>query len=757
MNAMKKITLFAGIWLSVAFNASALPLCKLVNSACLDNTPCKTISGTAVCLSGVTPPAGGINVTQTCWDQQSTYNCDTLNIDTCTGNVPSNCTQTSSVCAQSDQYQYITQDSAGTWYEATSSGNVPQLGITVSISGSTWTYNGQSGAVQTNPAYGSCMLYTNTYSCTSPQVSTTTCTPNEPGTGCTLQSNICTTRDASGTCTQYQSVYSCVVPEQTITTNQTSQTTQQNNDCQSISQACTLKAQNCLDNPPGPLASCNTIENVYSCPTGTTTTTTTSCSGQELCVNSSCYTTKDGANTAFGAAAAGLELAREAGTYLDPKSLTVFGGESDSCTDVLSGLFKCCKVSTTPSPAGNNFNAIGAFMGAMQTNGLANTASDMMQNSLGIGSKYVYDSLMTGNGWLSNTYADIGAIKSQASAFLNQLNPFSPAASAADQAAGSASGGAAGVGSSGPFSFYGVSVSFTMGPGGIAMNFAFDPYAFAIAVGIQMLESMVACTTDEMQLDLKRGQNLCHQVGSYCSTSALGLCLATTQSFCCFNSRLSLLINEQGRPQIGKSWGSPQTPDCSGFTMTQLADLNFSAMDLSSFYQEVNNAANMPNLASLQGQTQSKLSQITSGYTTGGASTTIANLGAPMGQTTPIPTQTPTTSGATPQVAACTVSWGAKVATQNITPSDMSSSINVTSCQPNGTITWLYSGCNFVGPTPYPSVASSSSQSMTLDSTGSGSLPITVPAACLQPGMLNTWNGAVNVNGVQIQSLEISW
>ena len=48
----------------------------------------------------------------------------------------------------------------------------------------------------------------------------------------------------------------------------------------------------------------------------------------------------------------------------------------------------------------------------------------------------------------------------------------------------------------------------------------------------------------------------------------------------------------QGRGQIGKSWGGTRSPDCSGFTLDELPTVDFEAMDLSEFYDDVVAAAN---------------------------------------------------------------------------------------------------------------------------------------------------------------------
>ena len=68
---------------------------------------------------------------------------------------------------------------------------------------------------------------------------------------------------------------------------------------------------------------------------------------------------------------------------------------------------------------------------------------------------------------------------------------------------------------------------------------------------------------------------------------------------------LARIINEQGRVQVGKSWGSAQGPDCAGFTIAELQSLDFAAMDLSEFYASL--VPTLPDLTSLQGQGAGRL------------------------------------------------------------------------------------------------------------------------------------------------------
>ncbi|MBX9884372.1 MAG: conjugal transfer protein TraN, partial [Novosphingobium sp.] len=63
---------------------------------------------------------------------------------------------------------------------------------------------------------------------------------------------------------------------------------------------------------------------------------------------------------------------------------------------------------------------------------------------------------------------------------------------------------------------------------------------------------------------------------------------------CCFESKLSRILQEQGRQQLGKPWGAPKTEQCLGFTIDEFARLDLSKMDFSEVYAEFTDAARLP-------------------------------------------------------------------------------------------------------------------------------------------------------------------
>ena len=121
------------------------------------------------------------------------------------------------------------------------------------------------------------------------------------------------------------------------------------------------------------------------------------------------------------------------------------------------------------------------------------------------------------------------------------------------------------------------------------------------------LSGILDCEQAEQILAMKKDTRLCHGVGSYCSSKIpiIGVCIEKTESYCCFNSRLARIINEQGRSQIGRGWGGAETPECSGFSIAQLQSLDFARMDLSEFYAEI--APTLPDNAALRAKVQQKV------------------------------------------------------------------------------------------------------------------------------------------------------
>ena len=343
-------------------------------------------------------------------------------------------------------------------------------------------------------------------------------------------------------CWRYRAQYSCVSQAMT-------------DDCQPLrNRGCSQIGSRCVDtNEQG---ACMLYEQTWQCRVSSgSTSTITNCGGQQFCLDGRCFDTGSAPDADFARMVTAMEVQREAGKYLDPNTLVVFQGYDNRCRKKLFGLVNCCKGAGSSSSLFSNLNLIlgagGQVMGA-------------------VGSSYTYDALFASdapNMVLAGFEALFGA--------------------------GGGSSALAGL-IAGDLSVELFVQSLVPGP-------------WTIAILAIQLSGILDCEQAEQILAMKRDNRLCHGVGSYCSSRLpiIRLCVETTESYCCFNSRLARILNEQGRGQLGRGWGGPQSPDCTGFTVGQLQALDFSRMNLAEFYAEI--APTLPDVGAMRARAQQKI------------------------------------------------------------------------------------------------------------------------------------------------------
>ncbi|MBB5712345.1 conjugal transfer protein TraN [Sphingomonas xinjiangensis] len=115
------------------------------------------------------------------------------------------------------------------------------------------------------------------------------------------------------------------------------------------------------------------------------------------------------------------------------------------------------------------------------------------------------------------------------------------------------------------------------------------------------------CSSAEKQLDEKDDKGLCYKVGSYCSDSILGVCVTSKDAYCCFGSKISRILQVQGRQQIGKAWAKPKNEQCKGFTIAEFQLLDLSKMDFTEVYAEFTEAAKLPDEVQTMTDIQNKI------------------------------------------------------------------------------------------------------------------------------------------------------
>ena len=153
------------------------------------------------------------------------------------------------------------------------------------------------------------------------------------------------------------------------------------------------------------------------------------------------------------------------------------------------------------------------------------------------------------------------------------------------QIGGSAAGGTGGTAGA-------VGMEGAMGAAVAVVGYVYMAYMVA-----KMIVSIVyACEEEEMEMISKRANKSCHYVGSYCVDKVLGVCIMKKKVYCCFQSPLGRIINEQIRLQYDEveqedgtkvrvpriqDWGSAKNPVCAGISVEDLNKIDWDAIDLS--------------------------------------------------------------------------------------------------------------------------------------------------------------------------------
>jgi conjugal transfer mating pair stabilization protein TraN len=122
-----------------------------------------------------------------------------------------------------------------------------------------------------------------------------------------------------------------------------------------------------------------------------------------------------------------------------------------------------------------------------------------------------------------------------------------------------------------------------------------NPATIAIAVVIMVVMKVLmggGCDQGDIQTGMQEKAKDCHFVGNYCYKKYFFGCVQQAKGYCCFNSKMARIIHEQGRPQLttfqpNGDWGSGKSPNCRGFTPEEFQALDFSRIDLSEYFDDI--------------------------------------------------------------------------------------------------------------------------------------------------------------------------
>ncbi len=347
--------------------------------------------------------------------------------------------------------------------------------------------------VNGQPIYKDCWRYEVRLVCENDQ-NLSTCEALENDKNCQWISSTCLSMKPDGTCEceNDQNLSTCEALEN-------------DKNCQWISSTCLSMK---------PDGTCDWSTKTYSCIVTPDQTVSEERCTQTVCQFGLCTGKDDAPNTQLGDTLTKLELARQAAVYGDYENLRFFSGEANTCRNKLGGV-SCCRGKVrgnTTNSAKLNASYIFAKDVAQETiktlgsafvnDVLANhdELAQIMTKLYGEASAGAYSPNLSYYG-LSVSYGANG------SAFVNDvLANHDELAQIMTKLYGEASAGAY----SPNLSYYGLSVSY----GANGLSFNFSPTTFFAMIALEVATDYLSCTQEEQALQLKRGSDLCHYIGS---------------------------------------------------------------------------------------------------------------------------------------------------------------------------------------------------------------------------------------------------
>ncbi|MDE0097543.1 MAG: conjugal transfer protein TraN, partial [Gammaproteobacteria bacterium] len=96
----------------------------------------------------------------------------------------------------------------------------------------------------------------------------------------------------------------------------------------------------------------------------------------------------------------------------------------------------------------------------------------------------------------------------------------------------------------------------------------------------------------EIELAEERNAGNTHYLGQRCARRIFGFCIRRERVWCVFGSKLGRILHEQARPQLGLDWSS-----CEGFTVAEVERIDFEAIDLSEFTDNLLDGSMEPSIS----------------------------------------------------------------------------------------------------------------------------------------------------------------
>ncbi|HBO1620029.1 TPA: conjugal transfer protein TraN [Pseudomonas aeruginosa] len=382
------------------------------------------------------------------------------------------------------------------------------------------------------------------------------------------------------------------------------------NTCQKYEEdkSCGFISQKCVSGAEGASGECYVKEEIWDCGYSVDVPsagieTKYQCDGPVRCLGTECYNPVDEKSSDFAYAAAALQIAMFAENDLDcgeesienNRDCRIWKGEAMECKKAVGGWVDCCE-----APDGVSLmDYVNLTMNTLQ---LMEKAG-VIDNASIIDGAWTYGKEMIASAWngvfasatdaaaaeLTKEAAQTWGLAAMKQAIMNAAaewtsKTFGAAAANTLFAAGTLEGGATGA-------EYATTNAAT-GTTTTAGNATFAPmlgaalsvimWAYMIYQIANILVQIIwECEEEEFTLGAKKETKVCHFVGSYCASKSPFGCVEKREAYCCFNSPLGRIIQEQARPQLGQEWGEAENPQCEGLRIEDLPKIDWSKIDIS--------------------------------------------------------------------------------------------------------------------------------------------------------------------------------
>lgn len=373
---------------------------------------------------------------------------------------------------------------------------------------------------------------------------------------------------------------------------------------------CGFMYEECVDGATGDSGTCYVKEVTYDCGTEIAIPDkefedTYECGGPMKCMGEECLDIERESSDSFSKAFALLNAAQYMThdmqcTGMDSEgrptgdenvNCRVFSGKAGECKKAVGGFQTCCK-----KPSGISLvdylvlirsvvktdAAIIKLEDGSMVKGAYQTLREPVMSGWNTVTSPLHTSIenITGKATTMKegvaTYAkeSVSAMKEKMSAMVQKIMGGDDAAM---QAAASAAGGAVEDDAANVISDsileQGMSVLSTI-------NTIYTAYTMA-----KLAASLIwKCTDKEMEMNAQRAMEQCTYVGSYCkkrTDSITKTCIERREAYCCYNSPLSRIMQEQIKKAKGEGFGSAKNPSCGGIWLDELDDVDWDKVDLS--------------------------------------------------------------------------------------------------------------------------------------------------------------------------------